>query len=154
DEAVEEYEHAVELAGKSVEDQHALVQFACRESKKHLPEAEEKALQAETCRALERTVPFTQSPGLFALCHAGDAEPRSGEEFCAMAEKYLQITSDVAETYVPHAAKFKDIMPLLIANAGPLESAAELSRTSAVDGAHFAAGEDDLVNKGLGTVVV
>src|SRR5262249_36615377 len=30
DDAVEEYEHAVELAAKSVEDQHALVDFACR----------------------------------------------------------------------------------------------------------------------------
>src|SRR5262249_3322372 len=44
-------------------------------------------------------------------------------------------------------------LPLLIANAGPLESAAELSKTSAVDGAHFEAGEDDLVDKGLGAFV-
>ena len=142
DAAVEEYEHAVELAGKSVEDQHTLAEFACSEAKKKVP-------QAEICRNLERTIPFNQSPGLLALCH-GSARPT--EEFCAMAEQYLQVTSDVAERYVPRD-KFGDIIPLLIANAGPLESAAELSKTSAVDGAHFEAGEDDLIDKGLGAFV-
>ena len=150
DDAVGEYEHAVEVAAKSVEDQHALVDFACRESKTSAPEADEHELQAKTCRDLERMIPFTQSPGLFALCH-GNA--RSPEEFCSMADKYLRVTSDVAETYVPHAAKFKDIIPLLVANAGPLESAAELNKTSAVDAAAFAAGEDDLIDKGMGRFV-
>lgn len=42
---------------------------------------------------------------------------------------------------------------MLIANAGPLESAAELKKTSAVDGARFEAGEDDLVAQGMGTFV-
>jgi len=70
-----------------------------------------------------------------------------------MADKYLRVTSDVAENYIPHAAKFKDIIPLLVANAGPLESAAELNKTSVVDGAAFAAGEDDLVDKGMGRFV-
>ena len=46
-----------------------------------------------------------------------------------------------------------DIIPLLIANAGPLESAAELRKTSAIDGAHFEAGEDDLIDKGMGAFV-
>lgn len=142
DAAVEEYEHAVELAGKSVEDQHALAEFACSESKKNVP-------QTEICRNLERTIPFNQSPGLLALCH-GSARPT--EEFCTMAEQYLRVTSDVAERYVPRD-KFSDIIPLLIANAGPLESAAELSKTSAVDGAHFEAGEDDLIDKGMGAFV-
>lgn len=144
DDAVEGYEQAVDLAAKSVEEQHALVEFACRESEK------KDWSQKDTCRDLERTIPFTHSPGLFALCHGN---VRSPEEFCAMADKYLSITSDVAESYVPHDEKFKDIIPLLIANAGPLESAAELNKTSAVDGAHFAAGEDDLVNKGMGEFV-
>jgi monoamine oxidase len=150
DDAVNEYEHLVETAAKSVEDQHALVDFACRESKTNAPEGEESELEAKVCRDLEHMIPFTQSPGLFALCH-GNA--RSHEEFCAMADKYLHVTSDVAESYVPHEAKFKDVIPLLIANAGPLESAAELNKTSAVDGAAFLAGEDDLVDKGLGRFV-
>ena len=59
----------------------------------------------------------------------------------------------MAENYVPHTRKFADIIPLLIANAGPLESAAELSKTSAIDGAHFEAGEDDLIDKGMGAFV-
>lgn len=150
DDAVEEYEHAVGVAAKSVEDQHALVDFACRESKTSVPDADAHELEAKTCRDLERMIPFAQSPGLFALCH-GNA--RSSEEFCSMADMYLRVTSDVAETYVPHAAKFKDIIPLLVANAGPLESAAELNKTSAVDGAAFAAGEDDLIDKGMGRFV-
>jgi monoamine oxidase len=151
DDAVNEYDHLVEVAAKSVEGQHALVTFACRESKKYfLPQAEESELQAKVCRELERMIPFTQSPGLFALCH-GNA--RSPEEFCAMADKYLRVTSDVAASYVPHDARFKDVIPLLIANAGPLESAAELNQTSAVEGASFLAGEDDLVDKGMGKFV-
>lgn len=150
DDAVEEYEHAVEVAAKSVEEQQSLVDFACRESKKDVPEAEQNEVQARICRDLEHMIPFTQSPGLFALCHGNG---RSPEEFCSMADKYLRVTSDVAESYIPHASKFKEIIPLLIANAGPLESAAELSKTSAVDGAAFAAGEDDLVDKGLGKFV-
>jgi hypothetical protein len=78
---------------------------------------------------------------------------RSPEEFCAMADKDLRITSDVAKQYVPHSDEFKDVIQLLIANAGPLESAAELRKTSAVDGAHFEAGEDDLIDKGMGAFV-
>jgi monoamine oxidase len=150
DDALKEYEYAVEVAAKSVEDQHALIDFACRESKKDVPQAEENELQAKICRDLERMIPFDQSPGLFALC-LGTA--RSPEEFCSRADKYLRVTSDVAESYVPHAAKFKDVIPLLVANAGPLESAAELNKTSVVDGAAFAAGEDDLVDKGMGKFV-
>ena len=143
DEALEQYEHAVELAAKSVEDQHALAEFVCSESKK-------KVSRVEICRDLERIVPFSQNLGLLALCH-GNAYPP--EEFCTMAHKYLRITSDVAEHYLPHARKFNHIIPLLIANAGPLESGAELRKTSAVDGAHFEAGEDDLIDKGMGAFV-
>jgi monoamine oxidase len=70
-----------------------------------------------------------------------------------MADKDLRVTSDMARHYVPASKEFKDIIPLLIANAGPLESAAELDKTSAVDGAHFEAGEDDLIDKGMGAFV-
>lgn len=143
DDAVEEYERAVELAGKSVEDQHALAEFACTEYKKHVP-------RKEICRDLERKIPFGKNSHLDGLCRGPVHSPA---EFCALAEKDLRVTSDVAESYVPHAAEFKDILPLLIANAGPLESAAELGKTSAVDGAHFEAGEDDLIGKGMGAVV-
>ena len=143
DHAVEEYEDAVTLAAKSVEDQHALAEFACREYKSHVP-------RKTICRDLERQIPHGKSSVLSDLCQG---RVRSREQFCKLADKDLRVTSDVAQNYVPHAREFNDIIPLLIANAGPLESAAELAKTSAVDGAHFEAGEDDLIDKGMGAFV-
>jgi monoamine oxidase len=143
DEAVEEYEREVELAAKSVEEQHALAEFACSQYKSHVP-------RASICRDLERRIPSGKISRLRDVCHK---QIHSAKEFCTLADKDLRITSDVAKDYVPRATEFRDIVPLLVANAGPLESATELSKTSAVDGAHFEAGEDDLVDKGLGTFV-
>jgi len=144
DEAVEEYEDAVALAAKSVEDQHALAEFACSEYKKTL------AQRRMVCHVLERSIPFSQISRLGDLCRG---PLLSRKEFCTRAEKDLRITSDVARDYVPDDTQFRDIIPLLIANAGPLESAAELRKTSAVEGAQFAAGEDDLIDKGIGAFV-
>jgi hypothetical protein len=58
---------------------------------------------------------------------------------------------DRASDYLPcgHARYFD----LIRANAGPLESTAELDETSTVDASEFASGEDDLVVEGLGKVV-
>ncbi|HEY2363902.1 MAG TPA: NAD(P)/FAD-dependent oxidoreductase [Candidatus Angelobacter sp.] len=146
DEAVKEYEEAVELAATSVEDQYALSEFACSEYKelrqRHVP-------LKEICRDLGSRIPFSKD---FFLrdCRR---RVRSPEQFCAMADKDLRVTSDVAKDYRPRLKKFNDILPLLVANAGPLESAAELDKTSAVDGAHFEAGEDDLIDKGMGAFV-
>lgn len=146
DQAVNEYEKGVELAATSVEDQYALSEFACSEykelSQKHVP-------LKEICRDLGGKIPFSKT-SFVSDCQR---RVRSPEEFCAMAEKDLRVTSDVAKDYKPGSRRFKDIIPLLIANAGPLESAAELDKTSAVDGAHFEAGEDDLIDKGMGAFV-
>ena len=145
DEAVKEYEERVELAATSVEDQYALSEFACSEYKelrqKHVP-------LKEICRDLGSRIPFSNAFQSDCLRRV-----RSPEQFCAMADKDLRVTSDVAYDYKPKAKKFEDILPLLVANAGPLESAAELRKTSAVDGAHFEAGEDDLIDKGMGAFV-
>jgi monoamine oxidase len=143
DHAVAEYEDAVTLAAKSVEYEKALAEFACSEYKSHVP-------RKKICRDLERRIPQSRSSVLSDLCQ-GPVRPR--EQFCKIADKDLRVTSDVAKDYVPHGREFNDIIPLLIANAGPLESAAELSKTSAVDGAHFEAGEDDLIDKGMGAFV-
>ena len=143
DHAVEEYEDAVALAARSVEDQHALAAFACNEYKNHMP-------VKKICRDLERRIPFSRISSLSDLCHRRVRPPK---DFCTLADKNLRVTSDVAKDYAPQAKEFKDIIPLLIANAGPLESAAELSKTSAVDAAHFLAGEDDLIDKGMGAFV-
>lgn len=146
DEAVKEYEEAVELAATSVEDQYALSEFACSEykdlSQKHVP-------LKEICRDLGSRIPFSKT----FFQRDCQRRVRSSREFCAMADKDLRVTSDVAKDYRPGSRRFKDILPLLIANAGPLESAAELDKTSAVDGAHFEAGEDDLIDKGMGAFV-
>ena len=146
DEALKEYENAVELAATSVEDQYALSEFACSEYKelrqKHVP-------LKEICRDLGSKIPFSKT-SFVSDCRR---RVRTPEQFCAMAEKDLRVTSDVAKDYRPRLKKFQDILPLLIANAGPLESAAELDKTSAVDGAHFEAGEDDLIDKGMGAFV-
>ncbi len=143
DDALTEYEHAVQLAAKSIEDQHALAESACSQYKSHVS-------QERICLDLESRIPFSKISSLGDLCR----EPiHSPERFCALADKDLRITSDVARDYVPNAKEFQDIIPLLVANAGPLESAAELNKTSAVDGANFEAGEDDLVDKGMGAVV-
>jgi monoamine oxidase len=143
DHAVEKYEDALTLAAKSVEDQQALAEFACSEYKKHVP-------QKKICRDLQGRIPFSKISVLSNLC---PGRGRSPKVFCTMADKDLRVPSDVAEHYVPHTREFRDIIPLLIANAGPLESAAELGKTSAVDGAHFEAGEDDLIDKGMGAFV-
>lgn len=142
DHAVEKYEDAVELASKSVQEQHALAEFACGEYKNHVP-------PKEICHDLEARIPFSKISPPADLC---DGRGRSPEQYCALADKDLRVTSDVARDYVP-AGEFDGIIPLLVANAGPLESAAELNKTSAVDGAHFAAGEDDLIDKGMGAFV-
>jgi monoamine oxidase len=141
DQAVHEYEKAIGLAGTSVEDQYALSEFACREYKKHVP-------PEEICHDLQNRIPFKSS-----FLRDCQRPVHSSDEFCAMADKDLRVTSDVAEDYKPGSRKFNDIIPLLMANAGPLESAAELRKTSAVDGAHFEAGEDDLIDKGMGAFV-
>jgi len=143
DHALKEYEDAVALASRAVEDQHALAEFACGEYKNHVR-------RKEICRDLQRRIPFSRIAALSDLCQG---PVRSPEQFCKMADKGLRVTSDVAARYVPQSGKFREIIPLLIANAGPLESAAELGRTSAIDGAHFEAGEDDLIDEGMGAFV-
>ena len=143
DKAVEAYEDSVELAAKSLEDQRALAEYACSEYQNHVS-------QRHICADLARRIPFSRIDVLSNLCRM---RIRTPEQFCAIADKDIRITRDVAEDYVPHDTKFKDVLPLLIANAGPLESAAELNKSSAVEAAHFEAGEDDLIDKGMGAFV-
>src|SRR5207244_3248106 len=50
-------------------------------------------------------------------------------------------------------SEFSAVLPLLAANAGPLESATELSKASVYDGSQFEASDDDLVAQGFGRFV-
>ena len=143
DKAVNAYEDSVELAAKSAEDQHALAEYACSEYQNHVS-------QRQICDDLARRIPFSKIEVLSNLC---GMRIRTPEQFCAIADKDIRVTRDVAEDYMPHDTEFKDVLPLLIANAGPLESAAELNKSSAVEAAHFEAGEDDLIDKGMGAFV-
>jgi monoamine oxidase len=146
DHALEEYEDAVKLAASSVEDQYAQADFACSRykdlSKKHVP-------LPRICGDLVHRIPFIQA----AFLRDCRRPVHSPKEFCDRVDKDLRVTNDVAKHYIPHSREFEDIIPLLVANAGPLESAADLEKTSAVDGAHFEAGEDDLIDKGMGAFV-
>jgi monoamine oxidase len=50
-------------------------------------------------------------------------------------------------------ADFKTVLPVVVANAGPLESATELKATSAYDASKFLAGDDNLINQSMGKFV-
>ncbi len=141
--AVDVYKNELQLAAKSVEYEHALGKLACTEYKDGMG-------QTEICKSLKGRIPSGQASRLADIC---GARFRSADEFCTRADKDLRFTSDMASHYVPDPAKFNNITDLLTANAGPLESAAELSETSAVDAGSFAAGEDDLVDQGMGAFV-
>ncbi len=91
-----------------------------------------------------------------ALCEdvrqvaAGSLDP---EAFCDAAGSRVRRTPDVAEAYVPDDPAFRTVRPLVVATAGPFETAAELDQSSAFDAEGFLAGEDDLVVGGLGSVI-
>ena len=145
DEALKKYEDAVELAAGSVENQYGLANFACSEYKSRPP----RVPLTKFCRNLASRIPLNT----ISFLRDCQRPVHSPDQFCAMADKDLRITSDIAKQYVPRSDEFKDVIQLLVANAGPLESAAELKKTSAVDGARFEAGEDDLIDKGMGAFV-
>ncbi len=149
-EAIEEYEEAVSLAAATEEGEQALAEYACNAAAK----IKDRTMTPEAfCAQLTRTMPDqTAAKHLCdrALHLRTDLSPKA---FCGEAQTAIRVTRDVAEEYVPGDQRFKDVLPLVIANAGPLETSAELKDSSAVDAAQFAAGEDDLINKGLGAFV-
>jgi monoamine oxidase len=79
--------------------------------------------------------------------------PANVLQFCSQEARLLRTTSDVASNHLPQASTYQEILPLLAANAGPLETSAELDRSSAYDAAYFAAGNDLLVEGGMGGFV-
>lgn len=62
--------------------------------------------------------------------------------------------NDNARSFVPKNKKYDKVRDLVVANAGPLEGAAELEKSSAADSEAFEAGEDDLVAEGFGSYFV
>lgn len=150
DKAIEEYEEAARLAAATEESEYALAESACSAADKI---KDQKTTPEQLCADLTKAMPGKTAAK--RLC--GQAlllrKDLSAKAFCTTAHKEIRVTSDVAEEYVPRDPQFKDMLPLLITNAGPLETSAELEKSSAVDAAQFAAGEDDLINKGMGAFV-
>jgi monoamine oxidase len=149
-EALEEYEEAASLAAAAEESEHALAEYACNIGNKI---KDRKTTPEEFCGQLTWAMP--DKTAAKHLC--GEAlrlrADLSAKAFCNEAQTAIRATRDVAEEYVPRNPRFKDVLPLVITNAGPLETAAELKDSSVVDAAQFAAGEDDLINKGMGAFV-
>lgn len=145
EDVVKEYEQAVDAAAASEQTQHALAKYACGAAEKvH----EAKLTKAEACEEMKLAMPDNHSVRI--TC----AVPKLADlDWLCDEAKALRPRSDNAGAYTPKNARFADVIPLLVANAGPLESATELDKSSAVDSADFEAGEDDLVKGELGTFV-
>ncbi len=142
-EALEEYEEALGVASKVEQSEYALAEYACSAAGKI---KEHKMSTDDLCRQLTKAMP--DKAAAKQLC-----EDVSAEKFCEEARTKIRVTDDHADHYLPGDGRFKDVLPLVVANAGPLESSAELNKSSVVDAAEFAAGEDDLINKGMGAFV-
>jgi len=149
-EAIEEYEEALGLAAAAEENEHALAEYACGAASKI---KDRRMTPEELCGHLTRTMPDKTEAK--HLCDQALRLPAdlTAKAFCGEAQTAIRVTRDVAEEYVPRDQRFQDVLPLVITNAGPLETSAELKDSSAFDAAQFAAGEDDLINKGMGAFV-
>jgi monoamine oxidase len=136
--ALEEYEQALEMAASAGQSQRAAGEYACHARERI---KERRITTHEACEQLARAgspCRVETSAELARLCTRGTTLPAA---------------DDNSESYVPRNRAFAEVFPILIANAGPLESAEELRRTSTVDGADFAAGEDDLIDRSMGEFV-
>jgi len=106
------------------------------------------------CSDIKKTIPNISPLDSTNLCRQlAVASAISRPQFCQTAKTQLDIVGDTATNYVPRDPEFEQILPLLITNAGPLESSAELRQTSAFDSSAFLAGDDDFVNQGFGIFV-
>jgi monoamine oxidase len=151
DEAYGEYEEALSAAAVRIRYEQALAEEGCAGGE---AVAAGDLAAGELCDRLAAGAPGAEASS--RLCAAarevaaGAVEP---DAFCQAVEEALLVTSDVAADYVPTDERLAGVVPLLVATAGPLETAAELDRSSAVDAEGFLAGDDDFVDRGLGAFV-
>jgi monoamine oxidase len=150
-EAYEEYEEALSAAAERIRYEQTLAEESCAGGE----EVAAGSLEAgELCDRIAAGTPRADASS--RLCKAahgvagGTVDP---EAFCSAVEEEIIVTSDVAADYVPADERLAGVVPLVVATAGPLETAAELDRSSAVDAAGFLAGDDDFVDRGLGAFV-
>lgn len=146
EDATEDFERGIGMAASSQESQLALAEFACKGAR---DAATGKVSPAEVCLKTLRAVPDNEKVKQYCAVPS-DIKLN---KLCEYAET-IQKTSDNSDQYLPRNSRFAQVIPLLAGSAGPLESAAELNKTSTVDSASFEAGEDDLTDKGMGNFVV
>jgi monoamine oxidase len=149
-EAIEEYEQASGLAAAAAESELTLANYSCSAAGKI---KDRDMTPQEFCDQLTRAMQDkTKANDLCA--QAGQIRTDMAvQTFCDRAQTVIRVTPDAADKYLPRESRFKDVLPLVATNAGPLETAAELKDSSVVDATQFAAGEDDLINKGMGAFV-
>jgi monoamine oxidase len=149
-EAYEEYEEALASAAARVERETELAEEICAAG---YEVADEELAASELCDRLEGEMAAETSVSLCSKARQLDGGAASPEAFCDATRRALVVTSDVAADYLPEDPALAAAVPLVRATAGPLETAAELDESSAVDAAGFLAGEDDLVDRGMGAFV-
>jgi monoamine oxidase len=150
-EAYEEYEEALSAAAERIRYEQTLAEESCAAGE----EVAAGALGAgELCgRIAARTPSADASSRLCEAARGVAAGTVAPDAFCAAVEAAILVTSDVAADYVPTDERLAGVVPLVVATAGPLETSAELDRSSAVDAAGFLAGDDDFVDRGMGAFV-
>lgn len=155
DTAYERYAAAIEQGAAAIAHQAAVANRFCGIADEVGDSQGEARLArvAEYCSELDATV--TDSALAQRLCAAAGRidNAAAATKACTVESARIRATSDDSTAYLPTGAEFAPILPLLIENAGALESAAELHRTSAFDGSQFAAEDDDLIAEGFGTFV-
>jgi monoamine oxidase len=150
-EAFEAYELALSAAASRIEYEQAVAEQTCEAGEEI---GADQLGAGALCARLGRSV--TDDEAAARLCEGAHQVERGTlppDRFCAQVEEEVRVTSDVAAGYLPREERFAAVLPLLAANAGPLETAVELEASSAVDAEGFEAGEDDLVDRGMGAFV-
>ncbi len=151
DETYEAYEVALETAARRIEHEQEQAEEACALGHR----IDEEAMGAtEACSWLAGEVADDGvSDRLCVGARDLSADRLDAATYCDEARRLLRTTSDSAAAWLPREPEMAAMVPLVEASGGPLETAAELNVSSAVDAAGFLAGEDDLVAEGLGTFV-
>lgn len=153
--AYERYGAAIEQGAVAIEHQAAVAGRFC-DVAEQVGDADgtaKTALVTGYCSELDATSNDAELARRLCATIGRIDNAASAARACAVESARIRITSDDSTAYLPTDAEFEPILPLLIENAGALESAAELDRTSAFDGSQFAAEDDDLIAEGFGTFV-
>jgi monoamine oxidase len=155
EEAEEAYEAAVENAAAAMEYQHSTTQLFCSATA-GIGDSKDAARPErvdDLCRQLHKTVPDQALAE--RLCESARLVKNSAmaADACRTETPRIRVTPDTGNTYLPKRSEFSAVLPLLAANAGPLESATELHKGSVYDASQFEASDDDLIAQGFGRFV-